>query len=300
MKLTFLGTSAGESYPALWCHCPNCEYARQHGGRNIRQNSCAFLDDDLMLDLSSHAFSTALRFHLDITRMKYLFITHDHRDHLDTQHLTWRMKPFADGKVCQIREPFDMGHSITEMGARHTPLPFLNIYGHESVMEALRSNPRFRENGMEDHYDMEFHAMRPGETVSCDESLKVTAVVSHHGKPGSVYNYIIERGGKTLLYALDCGGYDEDMLDIIRGRRFDCVVLEGTFGLMPVAFDMHQNLEKNLKMMDFFADNHLWTGVPNLILSHMSPHWTPPHDEYSKMLAYYGIQAAYDGMTVEF
>ena len=300
MRLTFLGTSAGESYPALWCHCPNCEYAREHGGRNIRQNSCAFLDNDVMLDLSSHAFQSALRFQVDITHMKYLFITHDHRDHLDTQHLTWRGKPFANGGTCEIQEPFDMEHSMGEMGARHTPLPFLKIYGHESVMEELRKNPRFREAGMEQQYDMSFYPLHRGETVRCDGTLQVTAVVSHHSRPGSVYNYIIERNGKTLLYALDCGGYDEDMLTIIRGHRFDCVVLEGTFGLMPVSFDMHQNLEKNLQMMKFFEDNHLWAGAQNFVLSHMSPHWTPPYDQYSKMLGQYGIQVAYDGMVIEF
>lgn len=33
MKITFLGASAAKNYPALWCHCAHCEYAREHGGR---------------------------------------------------------------------------------------------------------------------------------------------------------------------------------------------------------------------------------------------------------------------------
>ena len=61
MKISFLGTSAGENYPAVWCHCPCCEYARQHGGRNIRLNSCVLLDDDALLDMNAKCFSAALQ-----------------------------------------------------------------------------------------------------------------------------------------------------------------------------------------------------------------------------------------------
>lgn len=298
MKLTFLGTSAGESYPALWCHCPNCEYARIHGGRNLRQNSCAFLDDDVMIDLSSHAFHSALRYGVDITRMRYLFVTHDHRDHFDSQHLIWRGLPFEDGGMRPITQPFDMEVSIRQMGARHTPVPHLDMYGHESILTALEQNPRFHSKGMEKDYALSFHPMSRGETVTLQD-LSVTALVSHHGVPGSVMNYIFTRNGRTLLYALDCGGYDEDMLDILRSCRFDCVVLEGTFGHMPVEFSMHQNKEKNLRMWKFFSDNHLWAGKPRMILSHMAPHWTPPHDLYEKEMAAYGIEVAYDGLTIQ-
>lgn len=300
MKLTFLGTSAGESYPALWCRCPHCTYARAHGGKNVRQNSCALLDGDVMLDFSSHVFHTALTLGLDITGIRYLLVTHDHRDHFDPQHLIWRMLPLADGAPQAITHPFDMETSVWQMGARHTPLPHLNIYGHSSVYTALRQNPRFHEENMEYDYDMSFHALSRGECVRLSNGLTVTALVSHHGTPGSVLNYILERDGHTLLYALDCGGYDDDMIELLKGHRFNCVVLEGTFGHMPVMNPMHQNKEKNLQMLDFFNKNHLWAGSPRMILSHMAPHWTPPHDLYSAEMAKYGINVAYDGMVVEF
>lgn len=298
MKLTFLGTSAGESYPALWCHCPNCTYAREHGGRNIRQNSCALLDDDVMLDLSSHAFHTALSLHLDISQIQYLLITHNHRDHFDPQHLIWRGLPMEDGQLQAIHQPFSMDHSIKQMGARHTELPFLEILGHESVLETMRENPRLDETAMESSYRMRFTRLTRGQTIERDH-LKVTTVVSHHSQPGSVFNYIIERDGKTLLYALDCGGYDQDMYDLLKQYRFDCVVLEGTFGHMPVEYTMHQNKDKNLRMLNFFTDCDLWRNQPRMILSHMAPHWTPPYDLYAEEMSAYGIVVAYDGMNVE-
>ena len=50
MKVIFVGTSAGEGYPGVWCECPNCTKARLLGGRNIRGNSCALVDDDFLID----------------------------------------------------------------------------------------------------------------------------------------------------------------------------------------------------------------------------------------------------------
>ena len=299
MKLTFLGTSAGESYPALFCHCPNCTYARQHGGRNIRQNSCAFVDDDLMLDLSSHAFHSALRFGVDITRMRYLFITHDHKDHFDPQHLTWRALPIEEGVMQPVEATYDEVAALRRMGARQTQVPFLNIYAHKSVWDTLRQNARFHPENMEAVYAMRFTPLERGQTIEMD-GLRVTALVSHHGRPGSVYNYIVERDGKTLLYALDCGGYDMDMLDEICRQRYDCVVLEGTFGKMETEYGMHQNLQKNLRALKFLQVNNLWKDKQMFYLSHMSPHWTPPHDLYVHEVMQYGIRVAYDGLQINF
>lgn len=299
MKLIFLGTSAGESYPALFCHCPNCTYARQHGGLNIRQNSCAFVDDDLMLDLSSHAFHSALRYGVDISCMRYLFVTHDHRDHFDSQHLTWRALPVEDGEIRQVEDAFDAKTALRRMGARQTPLPHLNIYGHESIWTAMCQNPRFHPETTEAVYAMHFTPLVRGQVIE-EKGLRVTALVSHHSRPGSVFNYIIERKGKTLLYALDCGGYDEDMLEEICRHRYDCVVLEGTFGKMKIEYSMHQNLQKNLRALKFLQKNNLWKDEQRFYLSHMSPHWTPPHDLYAREVKQYGIRLAYDGLQIEF
>ena len=36
-----------------------------------------------------------------------------------------------------------------------------------------------------------------------------------------------------------------------------------------------------------------------MFLTHMSPHWTPPHDLYAPMMAEEGFTVAYDGMIAE-
>ena len=67
MKLTFLGTGAGEGYPGLWCRCPHCDYARRHGGKNLRANSCAVIDERVLLDVGPACFDNAARFGVDLT-----------------------------------------------------------------------------------------------------------------------------------------------------------------------------------------------------------------------------------------
>ena len=51
MKLTFLGTGAGETYPGYWCECPHCTYARKHRGKNLRTNSSMVIDEELLIDI---------------------------------------------------------------------------------------------------------------------------------------------------------------------------------------------------------------------------------------------------------
>ena len=41
MKLQFLGTSAAEGIPALFCNCPACQYAYKTGGKEIRMRAGA-------------------------------------------------------------------------------------------------------------------------------------------------------------------------------------------------------------------------------------------------------------------
>ena len=93
MKILFLGTSGGESYPGVWCACPNCAYARARGGRNLRMNTGTMIDDDVLLDLNSCGFHTAARLGVSLTGVKTLLATHPHPDHMTIEPLEWRAVP---------------------------------------------------------------------------------------------------------------------------------------------------------------------------------------------------------------
>lgn len=299
MQITFLGTSAGEDYPSLWCHCPYCEYARIHGGKNIRQNSCAVLDDTVILDYSHHIFDSALRYQADITKAPYLFITHKHSDHLYPQHFNWRRGPNLNGEKIDPSLERTVSDMINERGPTHSPLPMLDVYGHQSALNRICGIVGDDLEQLESSHRMRLHSISHGDVIRLPD-MTVTAVASIHAEPGETLNYIIERKGKTMLYALDCGGYERESLDIIDTFRFDLVVLECTFGNMITEYEKHQNRAKNFRMLQYFNERGLWKEKPNLVLSHMSPHWVPPHDMYSEEMKQYGITVAYDGMKYDF
>ena len=57
MKIKFYGTSAGGGIPEIFCYCRVCEYARQHGGKDIRTRSQAVIDDCLGMEYPVDTFA---------------------------------------------------------------------------------------------------------------------------------------------------------------------------------------------------------------------------------------------------
>ncbi len=287
MKLTFLGTGAGEGYPGLWCRCPHCTYARRHGGKNLRANSCAVVDERLLLDIGPACFDNAARYGVDLTGVTSLLITHPHEDHFYPQHLHWRQ-----GGEGAMDLPYR--DKLSHGGPRFTELPTLTLYGNAFVMKALDA-------WGEDLADLQIcrREIREGEAIEADGGYRVTPVRGNHGgQRGFAHGYIIEKDGRTLLYALDTGLYDDDMLELLRSFRYNLIVMEGTTGLNE-QYGGHMCLESNKKMLAFFRENGCLAEGAGMYLTHMSPHWCPPHDWYEAIAQAEGVNLAYDGLTVE-
>ena len=233
MKLTLLGTSAGEGYPGFWCECPNCAAARRMGGKNVRGNGCSMLDEDVLIDMNEHFFEMTPRMDIHPARIDTLLVTHPHRDHFTPMLLSQRAMPAE----C-------VGMTIEQLQAYISPsftlLPMLHVYG----------------------------------------------------------NYIIRRDGKTLLYASDTGGYTPDMLELVLAQQYDCVVMEGTFGL-GAECEGHMCLRKNIRMRDLLTAHGCWKNGVNMHLTHICPHWAPPHEEYAAIVAAEGMELGYDGQAIE-
>lgn len=289
MKFTFFGTGAGEKYPGLWCECENCMYAREHRGRNLRGNSSALIDGDIMLDANESSYKTSAGLGISLARVTALMVTHVHRDHFLPHELMWRaMSPEVCGKGEEERR-----HMVSP---RFTDIPMLTIYGNRFVEQELEKLGDITEK-----YAMRFERVYPGRPVKLSEDTEMIPVAANHGpEPGFAFSYIIKRGGKCVLYALDTGGYELDMLDLLADNKYDLIVMEGTFGLGCDTDPGHMALSKNRKMIEFFASHDCFKGgIMNLYLTHMAPHWTPPHDIYSEMLRPEGIKVAYDGLSID-
>ena len=53
-------------------------------------------------------------------------------------------------------------------------------------------------------------------------------------------------------------------------------------------------------VLRLLEEHHAWKHGVNFHLTHLCPHWTPPHDEYAAMMKDEGIEVAYDGQVIEF
>lgn len=286
MYLQFLGTSAGEQFPGLWCRCPTCAKARELGGRNLRSNSCAFLSPDIMLDFGAEAFLQARRFDVPILNMRHLFMTHSHADHFYPQHLLWRwMTPGQ--KLPPGRDTF---------GPRFSELPMLHVYGNADVCAFLA--PHLGGPGGEERYRMRLYPVEYGVEGRAGDIDFLPLEASHRDRTGNAVNYVLQRDGRTILYALDTGWFHEHTYERIRRFRYDLVVIEGTFGY-GVDSEGHFNFEKLQRAIERFREDDLLKEDAPFCASHICPHFSPVHDEYAPILAEKGITLAYDGMKVE-
>ena len=290
MELKLLGTSAGEGYPGYWCECENCTLARKLGGKNIRGNSSALLDGDVLLDMNANSVNMFARMDVHPLQLQTLLVTHAHRDHFMPYFLQWRsMAPKYRGvPEAQLHK---------EISACFRELPWLDIYGNAFVEEALTQDAEVV--GKEEICKFHFHRVEAGKTIQIRD-LEVTPVRSIHTEIyGFAFNYIIHRGDKTLLYALDAGGWEPEMMEIIFSHKYDCVVMEGTFGL-GAEVEGHMCLEKNKRFLSELTARGCWADRPNLWLTHIAPHWAPPHDLYSPIVEKAGMHLGYDGVTIRF
>lgn len=286
MKLTFLGTGAGEGYPGYWCECPHCTYARKHRGKNLRTNSSMVIDEELLIDIGPSCFDNAARFGVNLSKIKTLLVTHPHEDHLQPQHLYWRN---TDESLLPLTYVEKMRHG----GPRFTDIPQLNIYGNSFVMETLRKSL----DDMEE-LKINLHEIKEGKEEKTD-GYRILPVRGNHGsQQGFSHSYIIQKDGKTLLYALDSGSYDEDQFALIQEYQYDAVIMEGTTGLNE-QYGGHMCLVNNIRIRDRLKENKCLRENSRFLLTHLSPHWCPPHDWYESIVASEGLELAYDGLQIE-
>ena len=286
MKLTFLGTGAGEGYPGYWCECPHCTYARKHRGKNLRTNSSMVIDEELLIDIGPSCFDNAARFGVNLSKIKTLLVTHPHEDHLQPQHLYWRN---TDESLLPLTYVEKMRHG----GPRFTDIPQLNIYGNSFVMETLRKSL----DDMEE-LKINLHEIKEGKEEKTD-GYRILPVRGNHGsQQGFSHSYIIQKDEKTVLYALDSGSYDEDQFALIQEYQYDAVIMEGTTGLNE-QYGGHMCLVNNIRIRDRLKENKCLRENSRFLLTHLSPHWCPPHDWYESIAASEGLELAYDGLQIE-
>ncbi len=277
MKLTYLGTAAAEGWPALFCKCEYCENARRSGGKNIRTRSQALINDDFLIDFPADTYMHAAINKLDLSAVKYCFITHSHLDH------------FA---------PTDIFLRNTSFYAHNMTTPLMTIYGNGDVINKLKKTVKVFGND-EEYPSIEYQEIKAFKTV-CVGDYKVTPLPANHKNNEDAFVYLIESDGGNILYLHDTGLLFDEVYAYLQDRRvrvdlisYDCtyVILESSGGHMGL--DSVPYVRKRLEEIGVADEKTL------SVVNHFSHNGKLLHDELSKEAEKIGFLTAYDGMEIE-
>ncbi|HLK55939.1 MAG TPA: MBL fold metallo-hydrolase [Chthonomonadaceae bacterium] len=276
MKVTLLGTSAAEGWPALFCRCEACGKARILGGKNIRTRCSALLDDTLKIDFPPDILHQVLQHNLDLRCLSALVFTHAHDDHCAPAELQYRgvyfvPKPFAD--KLQIFGSKDTVHKIRTALSPETP-----------DLDPAK-------------YPLALHTLLPEKTITVSD-YQVTPIRAQHDPTQDCFNLIFQDAdGTTLLYATDTGWYEESTWEFLKGFRLDGIVVECTKGLQDDGYKGHLSIPEVIRFRERLIGYGAFRPESPMVTTHFSHLSGLLHEETDALLKPHNIQAGYDGMT---
>lgn len=267
MRIHVMGSAAADGWPAIWCRCGSCRRARELGGKNIRSRSGALIDGDLKIDLSPDTYMQSLRDGIELGNVRNLLVTHSHYDHFLAGELLMYVKPFA-----------------------HDPAE-LHVWGDQWIIQSVKDdvgNWSRPEN---------LHQLTAYEPVTFEETVVTPLRAAHYPQRGC-FNYVIQRGGKTLLYGMDSGWFPEDSWEAQKNFTFDVVMLDCTHGLVAKS-KIHGGADTVIKTKERMLQDGTATDATRFIATHFSHNGNVTHDEFIETFEPHGIEVGYDGMIIE-
>ncbi len=277
MKITYLGTAAAEGWPALFCNCEYCVRAKNLGGKNLRTRSQALINNDLLIDFPADTYHHVLQNRLDLSAVRYCFITHSHLDHFEPMDIVYRMESCYS-------------HNMTE--------PMLDIYGNEEVGRKFK---KFFSLGEEElPAQARMNEIKLYETV-CVGDYRITPLPAYHKEDETAFVYLIENKGKTLLYLHDTGLLYDEVYDYLAKNkiRADLISYDCTYAALPSGGG-HMGLDSVPVVRRRLEEIGVADKETKHIVNHFSHNGKLMHDELSAAAAEIGFLCSYDGMSLEF
>lgn len=270
MRVFFLGTSAAEALPGVFCNCAHCRRAIQAGGKNLRLRSSVLVNDELLIDLSPDFACFRVKYGLDVSRLKAVLITHTHQDHFSPQVLSYNCSSFSENPV---RLEF-----------------FMSPYAAQMMRETRYEKECFWQN-------VGVTEVEPYKQYGF-ESYRITPIEASHNQPQSLF-YLIEHGGSSLLYATDTGAILPGAEEFLAGKRLDIVCLDATSGKNHGKPHRHLGFEDIIGIKQKLTEKGCCGEGTLFLATHFTHFIGMLHEEIEEYFRPYGIIPAYDGLTVE-
>ncbi|MDE7406159.1 MAG: hypothetical protein K2M89_04740 [Clostridiales bacterium] len=277
MRLMFLGTAAAEGVPAVFCNCPTCLNAKAKGGRDVRTRSQILIDDDTLFDFPMDTYMHMLRYKLDLSAVKRVFITHSHMDHCYPQEFCMRGGPFAKNLAEEKVE----------------------VYGNSKVCDMFKSDTA-REIRPAVQEGIDLKVLRPYDEITSGD-MRIIALPASHTVGEECLVYYLERGGIGVLLMNDTGILDEAVYNRLAKMRVNVklVALDCTYGALRHGAGRHMGLYDIVDQKSVMAQTGVITDDTVVIATHFSHNTDLDYDGISALAAKYDITVAYDGMIVD-
>lgn len=277
MKLRFLGTSAAEGVPAVFCNCKICKNAKRVGGKDMRTRSQILIDDDTLFDFPMDTYMHMLTYGLDLSAIKRVLITHSHMDHCYAPEFCMRGGPFAADMTT----------------------PRVIVYCNRTVSEIFKTDTeREIRQAVADGISVE--VLHPYQEIT-DGDLRIIALPAAHTKGEECLVYYIERAGAGALLLNDTGVLDRDVYLKLKAMNVNIAlaVFDCTYGAMRKGAGRHMGLYDIVDQKNLMLRIGIISETVKVVATHLSHNTDLDYAGISALAAEHGIAVAYDGMSID-
>jgi phosphoribosyl 1,2-cyclic phosphate phosphodiesterase len=267
MRLRLLGTGAADGIPTPFGEDRVSRHARKVRGKDIRTRSGAIVDDTIKIDLSSDTYTQLNREGLSGSDWTALFFTHSDDDHVAVAEIQYALDPFTSNRF----------------------LPY-TIFANSVVARIIRE--RYPKWPIE---------VVITESFKCYEHLdyRITPIKATHISDEDCHNLLIQKQGKTLLYATDTGIWGEPTWKFLQAFKLDALVIECTDGFDPTPYEGHLSLHECVEVVQRLRSLDIVDPETRVITTHHSVRGLATHHELEEALKPHGIEPGYDGMAID-
>jgi phosphoribosyl 1,2-cyclic phosphate phosphodiesterase len=267
MRIRLLGTGGADGIPALCGKSPVSDYAREHGGKDIRTRAAALIDDDLKIDLGPDTLAQIQSNQVDACDWTAAIFTHSDEDHLCVSELQYFLYPFND----------------------NMDLPF-TVYGNAEVCRRIRT--RYPDWPIETHETTAFVSFQHA-------GYTITPIHANHKTSEEAHNLIIERDGRKVIYATDTGIWGDKTFNFLQGCLAHALVIECTDGFNKSDYNGHLDIAECVGMVQRLRELDGLTDTARVVTTHHSHQGGATHCDLVKALGRFAMEPGYDGMEFE-
>jgi phosphoribosyl 1,2-cyclic phosphate phosphodiesterase len=267
MQVRLLGTGGADGVPGLFSDSRVSEYARKHGGKDIRTRCAALVDDCLKIDFGPDTFVQAARERLDPRDWTAVIFTHSDDDHFTLSELQYALFPFNESEYVGFQ-----------------------VYGNAAICRRI----------MEAYPAWPFEVfMTKSFRTFTHADYQITPIHAKHKETEDAQNLIFFDGQKRILYGSDTGIWPEETWDFLSDIKLDGLVIECTEGFVNTPYNGHLDIKECLEVVDRLRTMGVLAADTPIVTTHHSHNGDATHAELEAALNPHGIQVGYDGFSLD-